>query len=166
VTGEWYGRLTEGSALGGRVQVPGREWRTGPRSGSGEPRRIPRALYKGPTIPLRSSPLLRPHASSVLFFPPTDGPLLSAPSPCSSAYGRGREEFRLGPGGSELADLARRRIWPPSLTPRSGLGANHSMRVALMVLWFYSFVFSVLVKFLIIVTRNTLPLSRSTAVPE
>jgi hypothetical protein len=35
-----------------------------------------------------------------------------------------------------------------------------------LVLWFYGIFFSVLVKFFIIVARNILPLSRSTAVPE
>jgi hypothetical protein len=100
--GEWFRRLTEGSALGGRVQVPGKGvWRTGPSSGGGDLDGSP-GPYKRPEDPpqvlsaLQTS-RLRP------FFPPTDGPLLSAPSPCSSAYGRGWEEFRLGPGGSELA---------------------------------------------------------------
>jgi hypothetical protein len=114
---------TEGSGLEGRVrlvgwkglrrvQVPGKRlWRIG---------REEREDRDGPRGPLNTGPRTPsgiPSSTQTMFAqlsarPPTP-PLFSffAPFPCSSAHGRGWEEFRLGPGGSGLATVtfARRR---------------------------------------------------------
>jgi hypothetical protein len=71
----------------------------------------------GPSLRVLSSDL----TPSPVFFPAHRRHLF-APFPCISAYGRGWEEFRLGPGGSELATFR-----PPTPTRRPGLGANWSI---------------------------------------
>jgi hypothetical protein len=76
VTEGWSRRLTERSALGERVQVPGEGvWRAGLRSKNGGSRQLPGPYIKGPRIPLRSFPLFRLYAFRP-FFPLTDDPLL------------------------------------------------------------------------------------------
>jgi hypothetical protein len=80
LTGGWLRRLTEGSALGTKVQVPGNGvWRAARDLGAEDHSEI-----FGPS-------LFGAHAFARSFLPVHDDPLLSAPFPCSSAYGRGWE---------------------------------------------------------------------------
>jgi hypothetical protein len=102
----WFRRLTEGSALGGRVQVPGRGvWLTGRDIGTQDLDGSPGPYIKGLKTPLRFSPLFRLHAFARSFLSAHPGRYsLSATFLCCSAYGKGWEEFRLGPGGLRDSD--------------------------------------------------------------
>jgi hypothetical protein len=92
--------------------VPGKRlWGIGAGRAGGSGRRISRPFQWGPRTP--SGILLNSdRTSSHSFLPAHRRPFsFFAPFPCSSAHGRGWEEFRLGPGGSGLATVtfARRR---------------------------------------------------------
>jgi hypothetical protein len=91
--------------------VPGKRlWRIGAGRAGGSGR-TSRPFKSGPRTP--SGILLNSdRTSSHNFLPAHRRPFsFFAPFPCSSAHGRGWEEFRLGPGGSGLATVtfARRR---------------------------------------------------------
>jgi hypothetical protein len=138
---------TEGSALGGRkglrleegrVQVPGKRlWRTGAGRAGGSGR-TSRPFKWGPRTPsgILSSTQTARRLRTVLY-PPTDAPFLSllhfpVALPMGEA-GRSLGSAR-GARGWQPAGGA---IGSPTLTPRSGLGANLRIR------WISRFQFSV-----------------------
>jgi hypothetical protein len=117
---EGFRAVDGGSGLDERVFGRKEGSRCRERDCGGSAREEREDLDGGPRGPLNGARGPRPESSSTqtarlrtVFCPPTDAPFLSffAPFPCSSAHGRGWEEFRLGPGGSGLATVtfARRR---------------------------------------------------------